>query len=61
VGGTTEPEEAMRYNKWLAERRNSRVEEWLIENAQGRQLEIKPKFVIEDSSHRVVVRAMPTR
>lgn len=51
----------MRYNKWLAERRNSRVEEWLIENAQGRQLEIKPKFVIEDSSHRVVVRAMPTR
>lgn len=60
VRGTTEPEEAMRYNKWLAERRISRVEEWLIKNAQGRQLEIEPKFVVEDNSRRVVIRAMPT-
>jgi hypothetical protein len=58
VAGATNPEEAMRYNKWLAERRMNRVKEWLIENARNRQLEIEPKFLVDDSSRRVVVRIM---
>jgi hypothetical protein len=60
VAGAATPEDAMRYNKWLAERRLNRVRKWLTENAQDRQLEIEPKFVVDDSSRRVVVRAMPT-
>jgi hypothetical protein len=60
VAGATTPEDALRYNKWLAERRLNRVRKWLTENAQDRQLEIEPKFVVDDSARRVVVRAMPT-
>jgi hypothetical protein len=60
VAGATNLEEAMRYNQWLAERRINRVKEWLIENARDRQLEIEPEFLADDSSRRVVVRAMPT-
>jgi outer membrane protein OmpA-like peptidoglycan-associated protein len=60
VAGATNPEEAMRYNKWLAERRMNRVKEWLTVNARDRQLEIESEFLADDSSRRVVVRAMPT-
>ncbi len=56
VVGANSPEEARRYNKWLAERRMARVQEWLAENAKDRQLEIEPVFQADDSSRRVVVR-----
>jgi outer membrane protein OmpA-like peptidoglycan-associated protein len=56
VVGATSPEEAKRYNTWLAERRLSRVREWLDENAKDRQLEVEPAFQADDSSRRVVVR-----
>ncbi len=59
VVGATTPEEARRYNKWLAERRMARVQEWLTENARDRQLEIDPVFVADDSSRRVLVRIVP--
>jgi hypothetical protein len=59
VVGATTPEEARRYNKWLAERRMARVQEWLAENARDRQLEIEPVFVADDSSRRVLVRIVP--
>jgi hypothetical protein len=59
VVGATTPEEAKRYNRWLAERRLSRVREWLDENAGERQLEIEPTFQANDSSRRVVVRVAP--
>jgi hypothetical protein len=59
VAGATNPEEAMRYDKWLAERRLNRVKEWLTENAPDRQLEIEPEFLVDDSSRRVVVRVVP--
>ena len=59
VVGATSPEEARRYNQWLAERRLSRVREWLDENASDRQLEIEPTFQTDDSSRRVVVRVAP--
>ena len=56
VVGATSPEEAKRYNTWLAERRLNRVREWLDENAKDRQLEVEPAFQADDSSRRVVVR-----
>jgi outer membrane protein OmpA-like peptidoglycan-associated protein len=59
VVGATTAEEARRYNQWLAERRMSRVREWLDENASDRQLEIEPTFQTDDSSRRVVVRFAP--
>jgi outer membrane protein OmpA-like peptidoglycan-associated protein len=59
VVGATSPEEARRYNRWLAERRLSRVREWLDENASDRQLEIEPAFQPDDNSRRVVVRVAP--
>jgi outer membrane protein OmpA-like peptidoglycan-associated protein len=60
VAGATQPEEAMRYNKWLAERRMNRVKEWLTENARDRQFEIESELLVGDISRRIVVRAMPT-
>jgi outer membrane protein OmpA-like peptidoglycan-associated protein len=59
VVGATTPEEARRYNRWLAERRLDRVREWLEENIKDRQLEIEPAFQANDSSRRVVVRVAP--
>ncbi len=59
VVGANTPEEARRYNRWLAERRMSRVREWLDENAPDRQLEIEPAFLADDSSRRLVVRVAP--
>ena len=59
VVGATTPEEARRYNKWLAERRMARVQEWLAENARDRQLEIEPVFLADDSSRRVQIRIAP--
>jgi outer membrane protein OmpA-like peptidoglycan-associated protein len=59
VVGATTPEEARRYNRWLAERRLDRVREWLEENVKDRQLEIEPAFQANDSSRRVVVRVAP--
>ena len=58
VVGATSAEEAKRYNQWLAERRMSRVREWLDENASDRQLEIEPTFQTNDNSRRVVVRVV---
>jgi len=59
VVGATSPEEARRYNRWLAERRLHRVREWLDENAAGRQIEIEPAFKPDDNSRRIVVRVAP--
>jgi hypothetical protein len=59
VAGATTPEDAVRYNEWLAERRMKRVKKWLTENAQDRRLQIEPNFVDDDSARRVVVRAIP--
>ena len=58
--GATSPEEARRYNTWLAERRLARVREWLSENATDRPLEVEPEYLADDSSRRVVVRIART-
>ena len=60
VVGAASPEEARRYNRWLAERRLGRVQEWLSENAADRQIEVEPQYLTDDSSRRVVVRIAPT-
>jgi hypothetical protein len=58
VVGARSPQEAASYNRWLAERRLERVQNWLLENAAGDALSIKPEYVT-DESRQVVVRLAP--
>jgi hypothetical protein len=58
VVGARSPQEAASYNKWLAERRLERVQNWLLENAAASALSFKPEFVT-DESRQVVVRLAP--
>jgi outer membrane protein OmpA-like peptidoglycan-associated protein len=55
VSGATSPEEATRYNRWLATRRFERVRDWLQANAEGRELAIEPVLVEDDPSRKVVI------
>jgi hypothetical protein len=59
VVGAKSAQEAARYNKWLAERRLERVERWVLENANPDTLSIKPEYLADDDSRRVVVRVAP--
>jgi hypothetical protein len=59
VVGAKSADEAARYNKWLAERRLERVQEWLLKNAGTQALSIKPEYVADDDSRRVTVRVAP--
>ncbi|MGH6905975.1 MAG: hypothetical protein ACREIR_24920, partial [Geminicoccaceae bacterium] len=59
VVGAKSAQEAARYNKWLAERRLERVERWLHENANPDTLSIRPEYLADDESRRVVVRVAP--
>ncbi|MFL5335039.1 MAG: hypothetical protein ACJ8H8_18065 [Geminicoccaceae bacterium] len=52
-------DENARYNRWLAERRMSRVAEFLQKNAETERLEIKQAFAANDPSRRVVVEVRP--
>jgi outer membrane protein OmpA-like peptidoglycan-associated protein len=58
VVGARSAQEAASYNKWLAERRVERVQNWLLENAPAKALSFKPEFVT-DESRQVVVRLAP--
>ncbi|HEX6111371.1 MAG TPA: hypothetical protein VFZ10_03625 [Geminicoccaceae bacterium] len=58
VVGARSPQEAASYNKWLAERRLERVQNWLVENAAVDALSFKPEYVT-DESRQVVVRLAP--
>ena len=59
VIGAKSAAEAARYNKWLAERRLERVENWLRKNAAAEALSINPEYVADDDSRRVTVRVAP--
>lgn len=59
VVGANSAEEAALYNRWLAKRRLTRVQEWLESHLQGAELEIQPEFLAEDDSRRVLVRITP--
>jgi outer membrane protein OmpA-like peptidoglycan-associated protein len=58
VVGARSPQEAASYNKWLAERRLERVQNWLLEHAAVGALSFKPEFVT-DESRQVIVRLAP--
>jgi outer membrane protein OmpA-like peptidoglycan-associated protein len=58
VVGARSPQEAASYNRWLAERRMERVQNWLLENAAADALSFKPEYVT-DESRQVVVRLAP--
>ena len=58
VVGARSPQEAATYNKWLAERRLERVQNWLLEHAAAGALSFKPEFVT-DESRQVIVRLAP--
>jgi outer membrane protein OmpA-like peptidoglycan-associated protein len=59
VVGAKSAQEAARYNKWLAERRLERVQNWLIKNGATDAMSIKPEYVADDDSRRVTVRVAP--
>jgi outer membrane protein OmpA-like peptidoglycan-associated protein len=59
VVGAKSPREAVRYNKWLAERRLERVRQWLLENGSSDRLSITPEYLTDDESRQVVVRLTP--
>jgi aromatic ring-cleaving dioxygenase len=59
VAGASNPEEARRYNRWLAERRVERVQIWLNENAAGADLLIEPQYLPGNEERTVVVRVAP--
>ena len=53
------PEDARRYNRWLAERRANRVAEWLRRRGDGTIAAIEQRFREDDPSRKVVIRARP--
>jgi len=59
VVGAKSAQEAARYNKWLAERRLERVQQWLLENASPDALAIRPEYRADDESRHVIVRLAP--
>ncbi len=59
VVGAETPEEAEKYNKWLADRRLDRVREWLGQNVKDTELVIEPEYLANDDSRQIVVRLQP--
>jgi outer membrane protein OmpA-like peptidoglycan-associated protein len=59
VVGAETPEDAEKYNKWLADRRLDRVREWLDQNVKGTELVIEPEYLANDDSRQIVVRLRP--
>lgn len=47
------------YNRWIAERRLSRVADWLRQHVNGGAIDIKQGFVENDESRRVTIRIRP--
>ena len=59
VSGSSSEAEAVRYNKWLADRRFERVKAWLLKNSKGTTLQIEPAEIINDGTRRVIVELNP--
>lgn len=53
------PEEALRYNRWMAERRVSRVAEFLQKNAKADELTFRQDYALNDQSRQVLVEVRP--
>ena len=52
-------DEALRYNRWIAERRVERVADYLQRTAKGPDLKIVREFAADDPSRRVLVEVTP--
>ena len=52
-------EDALRYNRWIAERRVERVAGYLQRTAKGQDLKIAREFAANDPSRRVLVEVTP--
>jgi hypothetical protein len=57
--GRLPTDRALAYNQWLAERRQSRVEDWLGARSEGPVLRVRRSKLAHDPSRRVVVSARP--
>ncbi len=53
------PDKALAYNQWLAERRQSRVEDWLGTRPGAPVLRVRRSVLPHDPSRRVVISARP--
>jgi outer membrane protein OmpA-like peptidoglycan-associated protein len=60
VVGAETPEDAAKYNRWLADRRVDRVRSWLDDNVKDSALVVKPEYRANDDSRQIVVRIAPT-
>ena len=54
-------EEALRYNRWMADRRMSRVAEFLQKNTKADRLTFRKDFALNDPSRRVLVEVRPAQ
>jgi hypothetical protein len=54
-------EEALRYNRWMAERRMTRVAEYLQKNTKAEKLSFRQDFALNDPSRRVLIEVLPVR
>ncbi len=54
-------EEALRYNRWMAERRMTRVAEYLQKNTKADKLSFRQDFALNDPSRRVLVEVLPVQ
>ena len=52
-------DEALRYNRWIAERRVERVADYLQRTAKGPDLKVVREFAADDPSRRVLVEVTP--
>jgi hypothetical protein len=53
------PEKAQAYNRWLADRRQGRIVEWLAQQPELRAIAVSRSMVEHDPSRRVVIIARP--
>jgi hypothetical protein len=54
-----DPAQDARYDRWLAERRLTRVAEWLEKHAPVRELSLRRGLIENDPSRRIIVRVHP--
>ena len=59
AAGSLPPDKALAYNQWLAERRQSRVEDWLGTRPGAPVLRVRRSVLPHDPSRRVVISARP--
>lgn len=59
VAGGLPADRALAYNQWLADRRQSRVEDWLGSQSEAPMLRVRRTVLPHDPSRRVLISARP--